>query len=57
MTFFIYLGLIVGSLGGGYLPTAWGGEMMSWEGFVLSMVGAVLGIFGGYHLGKLMGAE
>jgi hypothetical protein len=29
--------------------------MISWQGFVLGLVGAVLGILAGYKLGKLVG--
>ena len=52
---FIWLGLAVGSTVGGFIPLLWGGDALSVAGLLLSMVGAVAGIFGGYKLGQMVG--
>lgn len=52
---FIWLGLIIGSTVGGFIPTLWGGDMLSGAGFGLSTVGALLGVLGGYKLGNFLG--
>lgn len=47
----IWIGLMVGSAVGGYLPTLWGGDLISFSGLILSTVGAFVGIWLGYRLG------
>ena len=51
---FIWIGLFVGSSIGGALPLLWGDDMLSLAGVGLSVVGAIVGIFGGYRLGRAM---
>ena len=52
---FIWAGLLVGSTVGGLLPALWGGEMLSGIGILLSMIGAVAGIFAGYKIAQSVG--
>ena len=47
-----WIGAIVGSSIGGYLPELWGGSMLSLSGLVFSMVGGFAGIWAGYRIGK-----
>ena len=41
----VRIGMIVGSVVGGYLPALWGGDLLSFTSLVLSGVGGVLGIW------------
>ena len=50
----IWIGLILGSTGGGYLPTLWGGELISFWSVILSALGGIVGIWLGYRLGELV---
>jgi hypothetical protein len=52
---FIWLGLFVGSTLGGCVPMLWGADMLSPAGILLSIVGAIAGILGGYKLGQAIG--
>jgi hypothetical protein len=45
-------GLFIGSTIGGYLPTLWGGDMLSGAGILLSFLGGIAGIWAGYRLGR-----
>lgn len=47
-----WIGAIVGSSIGGYLPVLWGGEMLSLTGLVCSMFGGFAGIWVGYRIGR-----
>jgi hypothetical protein len=53
--FFIWTGLFVGSTVAGLIPMLWGDDMLSVAGLLLSMVGGVLGIFGGWKLAQAIG--
>lgn len=53
--FFIWTGFFVGSTLGGFVPALWGGDMMSAAGILLSMLGGVLGVVGGWKLGQMLG--
>ena len=46
---FIWGGFFLGSTVGWYLPSLWGGSMMS--GVLLSFLGGIAGIWLGYRLG------
>jgi uncharacterized membrane protein YoaK (UPF0700 family) len=46
----IWLGLVVGSAVGGYLPLIWGGSAFSFSSIILSAIGGIVGIFAGYKL-------
>jgi hypothetical protein len=51
----IWIGLIVGSTAGGYVPTLFGVGLFSLWSVVGSTVGGVAGIVAGYKLGQWMG--
>lgn len=53
--FFIWTGLFVGSTVFGLIPMLWGDDMLSVAGLLLSMVGGVAGIFGGWKLAQAIG--
>jgi hypothetical protein len=40
----VWIGMIVGSAVGGYLPALWGGDLSSFSSLILSGVGGILGI-------------
>ena len=48
----IWIGMIVGSAIGGYLPVLWGGDLLSVSGLILSTLGGIGGIWLGYRLGE-----
>lgn len=52
---FIWLGLFIGSSIGGAIPMIWGESMLSVAGMLLSVVGAIAGIFAGWKLGQMVG--
>ena len=47
----IWLGLLVGSTIGGFVPALWGDDMLSVSSVILSGVGGIVGIWLGYRLG------
>jgi uncharacterized membrane protein YeaQ/YmgE (transglycosylase-associated protein family) len=47
----IWIGLFVGSTVGGFVPSLWGADMLSFSGVIFSAVGGVVGIWLGYRLG------
>ena len=51
----IYILLTIGSIAGGWVPTLWGADALSLQGLLGSMVGATLGIWGGFKLGQALG--
>ena len=50
----VWLGFFIGSTVGGFVPSIWGGDMLSLSGFILSIVGGIAGIWAGYRLAKLL---
>jgi hypothetical protein len=48
----IWAGFLLGSFVGGYLPSLWGGEALSFTGVALSFAGAVAGIVLGARIGR-----
>lgn len=48
----IWGGLFIGSMIGGYVPTLWGGDMLSGSGIVFSFLGGIAGIWAGYKIGR-----
>ena len=48
----IWLGLFVGSAIGSYIPKLWGDGLFSFASLVLGAVGAFVGIWFGYKIGK-----
>lgn len=43
--FLIFIGMIIGSLVGGYIPVIFGGDIISYTSVLTSAVGALIGIF------------
>ncbi|QQS60697.1 hypothetical protein IPN41_01855 [Candidatus Falkowbacteria bacterium] len=50
--FLIWLGLLIGSTVGSFIPLLWGGNTFSFLGVILSAVGGGLGIWAGYKLSQ-----
>ncbi|MFH0937132.1 MAG: hypothetical protein V1808_02480 [Candidatus Daviesbacteria bacterium] len=50
--FLIFLGMIIGSIIGGYIPLLFGASMFSYISVLTSGLGAILGIFIGYKLSQ-----
>ena len=48
----ITIGMIIGGILGGYLPTLWDASMLSLSGVIFSALGGFLGIWIGYKLGE-----
>jgi phage tail tape-measure protein len=49
---FIFLGLIVGSMVGGYAPMLFGAGLFSVTSIITSTIGGFLGIYIGYKIGQ-----
>ncbi len=49
---FITLGMLVGSVLGGYLPVLFGAGLFSITSVITSTIGGLLGIYVGYRLGE-----
>jgi hypothetical protein len=47
----IWIGLMIGSGVGGYVPVLWGGDLISFSSVILSAVGGIVGIWLGYRFG------
>ena len=41
----IWLGMVVGSVIGGFIPSIWGAGVLSFSSIILSAVGAMVGIY------------
>jgi hypothetical protein len=52
---FIWLGIIVGSTVFGAIPLLWGDDYFSSTSIILSFVGSVVGVIGGWKLGQMVG--
>ena len=50
----IWIGVFVGSTAGGSLPMLWGGSMFSVSSVILSTVGGLAGIWGGFKLSQIV---
>jgi hypothetical protein len=48
----IWIGVVVGSTLGGFLPNLWGGSLFSFSGLFCSTAGGLLGIWIGYKIGN-----
>jgi cystathionine beta-lyase family protein involved in aluminum resistance len=46
--------MFVGSTIGSFVPLLWGADVLSMSSIVLTAVGGVLGVWGGYVVGKYM---
>lgn len=49
----IFIGMMIGSIIGGYIPSLWGADIFSMWSLVLSAVGGLLGIWAGFKLGNM----
>jgi hypothetical protein len=46
----IWIGILIGSSIGGFIPELWGAGMLSYSSILLSGVGALVGLLVGYKL-------
>jgi hypothetical protein len=46
----IWIGILIGSTIGGFIPALWGGDLLSYSGLLLSGVGAFAGLWVGYKM-------
>ena len=46
----IWLGMIVGSTLGGFIPLLWGSDFLSFSSIILTAVGGIAGIWLGFKL-------
>jgi len=46
----VWVGIIIGSTIGSYIPVLWGGSLFSFSSIFLSALGAIIGIYIGYRL-------
>lgn len=51
----IYVFMFIGSLAGGWIPTLWGANPLGLESVLGGLIGGLLGIWGGFKLGKAIG--
>lgn len=50
----VWIGAIVGSTIGGFIPSLWGAGLISFSSMFLSALGAFVGIWFGYQLSQRM---
>jgi hypothetical protein len=48
----ITIGMIVGSIGGSYIPTLWNADLFSMASMAGGMIGGFVGIWAGYKISK-----
>ncbi len=48
--FLVFLGMIIGSTIGGYIPTLFGAGLLSYTSVLFSGIGGILGVIIGYKL-------
>jgi hypothetical protein len=46
----IWIGILIGSTIGGFIPALWGGDLLSYSGLLLSGAGAFAGLWVGYKI-------
>jgi dipeptide/tripeptide permease len=46
----IWIGILIGSTIGGFIPSLWGSDLVSYSGLLLSGVGAFAGLWVGYKV-------
>lgn len=51
----VWIGMFVGSTVGGLIPSLWGAGMLSFSSILLSGIGAMVGIYGGWKVGQYFG--
>jgi predicted MFS family arabinose efflux permease len=47
-----WIGILVGSTIGGFIPTLWGAGMLSMSGILFSGLGAILGIYVAFKVAR-----
>jgi len=47
----IWIGILIGSTIGGFVPALWGADLLSFSGVLFSGIGAIVGLFISYKLG------
>lgn len=50
----IWIGMIIGSFVGSYIPTLWGVDVLSMASIIFSTLGGIGGIFVGFYISKMM---
>jgi len=50
--FLVFLGMTIGSIIGGYIPTLWGAGLISYSSVLFSGIGAIIGVWIGFKLGN-----
>jgi len=48
----VWLGMLLGSIIGGFVPTFWGAGMLSFSSILGNLIGGILGIWVAYKLGQ-----
>lgn len=49
---FVWVGMLIGSTVGGFIPSLWGSSVLSISSMFFSAVGAIIGIYFGYKLSQ-----
>ena len=47
---YIWIGILIGSTGGGLIPELWGDDVLSYPSVLLSGVGALVGLWIGFKI-------
>lgn len=50
---FIWIGMFIGSVIGGYIPVLWGASLFSYSSLFFNGVGGIIGVFVGIKLGQM----
>jgi len=48
----VWIGILIGSTVGGWLPTLWGGEILSFSSIIGSLIGGLFGIWIAYKISQ-----
>lgn len=48
----VWIGMLIGSSIGGFIPTLWGAGFLSFSSIILTAVGGMIGIWVGYKLSQ-----
>lgn len=51
---FVFIGMTLGSIIGGFIPNLWGAGALSMSGIIWSGIGAMFGVWGGYKVSKMI---
>jgi len=50
----VWLGILLGSAVGGYVPSLWGAEVLSFSSILGSLIGGLIGIWVAYKVSQLL---